>query len=205
MVDKDAPKPGKLKYSQQDLRKADLKGKGFYMADLRGADLSGANLRESNLIEADLGEANLQGADFTGANLDGAFLRDANLRGPNLSSVTNISCVGIESAYIDKETQFPKSIRIKWRSDRDYVCMEIHKREKKAEEKMVGEQKIREGFLATEGKTKIDAMKRIEESSSRKNPNTKKVRKKQKLIEKKSLDQNDLFKEIRDVLETHSS
>jgi CheY-like chemotaxis protein len=27
----------------------------------------------------------------------------------------------------------------------------------------------------------------------------------QKLIEKKSLDQNDLFKEIRDVLETHSS
>ena len=195
MVDKDAPKPGKLKYSQQDLRKADLKGKDFYMADLRGADLSGANLSESNLIEADLGEANLQGADFTGANLDGAFLRDANLRGPNLSSVTNISCVGIESAYIDKETQFPKSIRIKWRSDRDYVCMEIHKREKK----------IREGFLATEGKTKIDAMKRIEESSSRKNPNTKKVRKKQKLIEKKSLDQNDLFKEIRDVLETHSS
>ena len=180
MVDKDAPKPGKLKYSQQDLRKADLKGKDFYMADLRGAD-------------------------FTGANLDGAFLRDANLRGANLSSVTNISCVGIESAYIDKETQFPKSIRIKWRSDRDYVCMEIHKREKKAEEKMVGEQKIREGFLATEGKTKIDAMKRIEESSSRKNPNTKKVRKKQKLIEKKSLDQNDLFKEIRDVLETHSS
>ena len=170
MVDKDAPKPGKLKYSQQDLRKADLKGKDFYMADLRGAD-------------------------FTGANLDGAFLRDANLRGPNLSSVTNISCVDIESAYIDKETQFPKSIRIKWRSDRDYVCMEIHKREKK----------IREGFLATEGKTKIDAMKRIEESSSRKNPNTKKVRKKQKLIEKKSLDQNDLFKEIRDVLETHSS
>ena len=195
MVDKDAPKPGKLKYSQQDLRKADLKGKDFYMADLRGADLSGANLSESNLIEADLGEANLQGADLTGANLDGAFLRDANLRGPNLSSVTNISCVGIESAYIDKETQFPKSIRIKWRSDRDYVCMEIHKRE----------QKIREGFLATEGKTKIDAMKRIEESSSRKNPNTKKVRKKQKLIEKKSLDQNDLFKEIRDVLETHSS
>ena len=195
MVDKDAPKPGKLKYSQQDLRKADLKGKDFYMADLRGADLSWANLSESNLIEADLGEANLQGADFTGANLDGAFLRDANLRGPNLSSVTNISCVGIESAYIDKETQFPKSIRIKWRSDRDYVCMEIHKREKK----------IREGFLATEGKTKIDAMKRIEESSSRKNPNTKKVRKKQKLIEKKSLDQNDLFKEIRDVLETHSS
>ena len=165
------------------------------MADLRGVDLSGANLSESNLIEADLGEANLQGADLTGANLDGAFLRDANLRGPNLSSVTNISCVGIESAYIDKETQFPKSIRIKWRSDRDYVCMEIHKREKK----------IREGFLATEGKTKIDAMKRIEESSSRKNPNTKKVRKKQKLIEKKSLDQNDLFKEIRDVLETHSS
>ena len=195
MVDKDAPKPGKLKYSQQDLRKADLKGKDFYMADLRGADLSGANLSESNLIEADLGEANLQGADLTGANLDGAFLRDANLRGANLSSVTNISCVDIESAYIDKETQFPKSIRIKWRSDRDYVCMEIHKREKK----------IREGFLATEGKTKIDAMKRIEESSSRKNPNTKKVRKKQKLIEKKSLDQNDLFKEIRDVLETHSS
>ena len=195
MVDKDAPKPGKLKYSQQDLRKADLKGKDFYMADLREVDLSGANLSESNLIEADLGEANLQGADLTGANLDGAFLRDANLRGPNLSSVTNISCVGIESAYIDKETQFPKSIRIKWRSDRDYVCMEIHKREKK----------IREGFLATEGKTKIDAMKRIEESSSRKNPNTKKVRKKQKLIEKKSLDQNDLFKEIRDVLETHSS
>jgi CheY-like chemotaxis protein len=27
----------------------------------------------------------------------------------------------------------------------------------------------------------------------------------QKLIEKKSLDQNDLFKEIRDVLEAHSS
>ena len=151
------------------------------MADLRGVDLSGANLSESNLIEADLREANLQGADLTGAHLDGAFLRDANLRGANLSSVTNLSCVDIESAYIDKETQFPKSIRIKWRSDRDYVCMEIHKREKKAEEKMVGEQKIREGFLATEGKTKIDAMKRIEESSSRKNPNTKKVRKKQKL------------------------
>ena len=205
MTNKDDPKPEKLKYSQQNLRKADLKGKDFYMADLRGVDLSEANLSEANFTEADMREANLQGVDLTGANLDGAFLRDANLRGANLSSVTNLSCVDIESAYIDKETQFPKSIRIKWRSDRDYVCMEIHKREKKAEEKMVGEQKIREGFLATEGKTKIDAMKRIEESSSRKNPNTKKVRKKQKLIEKKSLDQNDLFKEIRDVLETHSS
>ena len=84
-----------------------------------------------NFTEADMREANLQGVDLTGANLDGAFLRDANLRGANLSSVTNITCMDIESAYIDKETKFPKSIRIKWRSDREYVCMEIHDRNKK--------------------------------------------------------------------------
>jgi uncharacterized protein YjbI with pentapeptide repeats len=115
MVDKDAPKPGKLKYSLQDLRKADLKGKDFYMADLRGADLSGANLSESNLIETDLGEANLQGADFTGANLDGAFLRDANLRGPNLSSVTNISCVQASPGSFQSAQQ-RQQIHGKWKS-----------------------------------------------------------------------------------------
>jgi uncharacterized protein YlaI len=115
----------------KDFRKADLTGKNFRMADLRGADLREANLSKSNLTEADLREADLQGADLTGADLDGAFLRDANLRGANLTSVTNIFCVDIESAYIDKETKFPASIRIKWKSDRKYVCIEIHDRNKK--------------------------------------------------------------------------
>ena len=131
MTNENTRKPGNSKYSQQDLRKADLKGQDFYMADLRMVNLSEANLSDANLSEADLREANLQNANLTGANLDGSFLRDANLRGADLSLATNISCVDIESAYIDKETKFPASIRIKWKSDRKYVCIEIHDRNKK--------------------------------------------------------------------------
>ena len=117
-------------YAKKDLQKADFKGKNLAFADMRGADLQEADLSEANLKEADLREANLKGANLQGANMEGTFLRDANLRGANLSSATHLCCVDIESAYIDKDTEFPKYIRIRWKSERKYACKEIQKRSK---------------------------------------------------------------------------
>lgn len=117
-------------YSKQDLQKADFKGKNLSFANMRGADLREANLSEANLCEADLREANLVKADLRGANMDGTFLRDANLRGANLSFVTHLCCVDIQSAYIDEDTKFPSYIKLRWKTKREYTCKEIQKRSK---------------------------------------------------------------------------
>ncbi len=130
MSDGNAPLEGGLNFSKQDLAKADFQGKNLRFANFRGANLREANLSEADLFEADLREADLKGADLRGANLKEAFLRDANLRGANLSFATNLCCVDVESAYIDKDTKFPTSIKVTWQSERKYVCHEIKKRKK---------------------------------------------------------------------------
>jgi hypothetical protein len=117
-------------YAKKDLQKADFKGQNLAFANMRGADLQEADLSEANLKEADLREADLRGANLHKANMDGTFLRDANLRGADLSSATHLCCVDIESSYIDKDTKFPTYIRIRWKSERKYICKEIQKRSK---------------------------------------------------------------------------
>ena len=62
--------------------------------------------------------------------MQGTFLRDANLRGADLSLVTNLLAVDVESAYIDKVSTFPSYIQIRWKSDREYTCKDIIPREK---------------------------------------------------------------------------
>ena len=119
-----------LNFSKKDLQKADFKGKNLAFANMRGANLQEADLSAANLKEADLREANLKGANLSGTNMEGTFLRDANLRGANLSSATHLCCVDIESAYIDKDTNFPNYIRIRWKTERKYTCKEIQKRAK---------------------------------------------------------------------------
>ncbi len=121
---------GNLKFAKQDLSEVDMHGQDLRFADFRGATLIKANLRETNLTEADLREADCQGADFRKANMQGTFLRDANLRGADLSLVTNLLAIDVESAYIDKEAKFPTYIRIKWKSEREYSCKDIIPREK---------------------------------------------------------------------------
>lgn len=119
-----------LNFSKKDLKKADFKGQNLGFANMRGADLEEADLSEANLKEADLREANLQGANLKGANMDGAFLRDANLRGADLNSAKHLCCVDIESAYIDRDTKFPSYIKVRWKTEREYICKEFQKRSK---------------------------------------------------------------------------
>ncbi len=105
-----------------DLRRADLKGRNLYEAnlgltDLREADLSWAdltlanlyraNLREAgfiwaNLSEANLSETNLQEVDLSWANLSGADLYKANLRealflNTNFSNIDLSQVKGLET------------------------------------------------------------------------------------------------------------
>ena len=119
-----------LKFAKKDLSNVDMHGQDLRFADFRGATLINSNLSETNLTEADLREADCQGADLRKANMQGTFLRDANLRGADLSFVTNLLAIDVESAYIDKETKFPTYIQIKWKSEREYSCKDILPREK---------------------------------------------------------------------------
>jgi len=125
-----ASSSGNLKFANKDLSKADMHGQDLRFADFRGATLIKANLSETNLTEADLREADCQGADLRKANMQGTFIRDANLRSADLSFVTNLLAMDVESAYIDKETKFPTYIQIKWKSEREYSCKDIIPREK---------------------------------------------------------------------------
>ena len=121
---------GNLKFAKRDLTKVDMHGQDLRFADFRGATLIKANLSETNLTEADLREADCHGADLRKANMQGTFLRDTNLRSADLSLVTNLLAIDVESAYIDKETKFPTYIQIKWKSEREYSCKDILPREK---------------------------------------------------------------------------
>lgn len=83
--------------SGPDHRGADLVGRRWRRADLRGA-----NLRGALLIGADLREADLRRADLTGADLRGADLRGADLTGALFVTVSQLT-----SAVTDAGTRRP--------------------------------------------------------------------------------------------------
>ena len=70
------------KFTEVDLRYADMQKMQLSGEDLCYADLSGARLRRSVLRNADLRNAKLDYANLTGANLEGA-----NLEGTNMADV----------------------------------------------------------------------------------------------------------------------
>ena len=74
-----------------------------------------ADLTNSELIAADL-----VGCDFSGANLNNTYLNHADLSGANLKSAQNLTSDQVETAFINKETQLPDSIRIVWTSKTEY-------------------------------------------------------------------------------------
>ena len=78
------------KFTEVDLRHADMRNVEFVGEGLRYADLSGANMRRSVLRNADLRNAKLDYAnlivsDFSGANLRRASFHGADMRFMNLS------------------------------------------------------------------------------------------------------------------------
>jgi hypothetical protein len=76
--------PSRARWSERNLRGADLRDAILTSADLRGVDLTGADLREANLIDASLSGANLFRANLTDAILRGANLREVNLTGAHM-------------------------------------------------------------------------------------------------------------------------
>ncbi len=82
------------------LRRADLVGKNFRRADLRGADLRG-----SYLIGADLRDADLRTADLIGADL-----RGADLRGADLGTSIFLTRPQVDAARGDGGTTLPPSL-----------------------------------------------------------------------------------------------
>ena len=122
----------KIEGSKNNLRGADLSHAKLMNADLRGADLTEADLSFSYLMKADLTEAKLSAADLSyaviceadlrGADLGDADLTDTYLHGADLSEVSNLTAEQVESAYIDKETKFPKYLEVEWISDKAFVC-----------------------------------------------------------------------------------
>ncbi len=80
-----------------DLRRANLRGARFDLANLSGADLfdaelRGANLRNATLVGVTLQNADLQDAHLWAANLEGASLRGADLRHANLRKANLHNC-----------------------------------------------------------------------------------------------------------------
>jgi uncharacterized protein YjbI with pentapeptide repeats len=96
----------------------------FSEADLRWADfswavVSEARFNEANLLEADFTQATLVASDFSlakvsGANFDHANLLDVRLNGVDLSEVLNLTPDQVESAEIDRNTQFPPYLEVTW-------------------------------------------------------------------------------------------
>ncbi|HEY9648916.1 MAG TPA: pentapeptide repeat-containing protein [Chroococcidiopsis sp.] len=71
-----------------DFSHADLVGKAFVAAELRGANFEGADLTNAMLTKAVMLNANLQGANLTGALVDRVFLVGANLSNAILQEAT---------------------------------------------------------------------------------------------------------------------
>lgn len=123
-----------IEASKSDLAGQDLSYKKLMQAKLDQANLKGADLSYSYLIRANLSQADLSEADLTsavlseanlsGANLEGTELEDAYLHGADLSEVKNLTCDQLEFAQIDKDTQLPDYLQIKWISDTSFECKE---------------------------------------------------------------------------------
>ena len=72
----------------QDFAHADLEGKAFVSAEMRGINFQGANLKNAILTKGIMLNANLEGADLTGALVDRVFLVGANLSNAILEGAT---------------------------------------------------------------------------------------------------------------------
>ncbi|NIQ03155.1 MAG: pentapeptide repeat-containing protein [Nitrospinaceae bacterium] len=124
----------KVEAGKDDLAGADLSHYKLMKARLQGANLSGADLSFAYLMQADLTGADLSDVDFTsavlseatlqGANLENADFTEAYLCGVDLSQTLNLTCDQLELAYLDRETQLPDYIRIKWLSDVHFECQD---------------------------------------------------------------------------------
>ncbi|MGH4025659.1 MAG: pentapeptide repeat-containing protein [Pseudonocardiaceae bacterium] len=79
---------------------ADLIGKNFRTAELKGANLRGAYLIGADLRDADLRMADVIGADFRGADLSGA----------DLSETMFLTQFQIDTAKGDQNTKLPPSL-----------------------------------------------------------------------------------------------
>ena len=96
-------------------------------ANLSKAILPDADLSKGSMILTQLNSANLNGADLQYANLFMADLRKTLLKGANLSTAINITCEQIQSAVIDKNTQFPDYIQITGSPGSTYQCKDTLK------------------------------------------------------------------------------
>lgn len=92
-----------LRYNENALRGADLRGANLCGADLRGANLRGADLCGVNLHGALLTGANLTEANLTGAKLTKACLGNADLRYANLcnADLYNADLCGVDLTGAD--------------------------------------------------------------------------------------------------------
>lgn len=97
--------------NNQDFAHADLHGKNFVAAEMRGINLEGADLSNSILTKGVMLDANLKGANLTGALVDrvflvGADLSDAVLEGATLSrtSFQDVTVTGADftDAILDR-------------------------------------------------------------------------------------------------------
>ena len=69
-----------------------------------------------------LSYADFGGADLTDADFSGAELIEAKFRRVDLRKVKNISPEELELAFIDRKTQVPDYIEVKWASEDTYEC-----------------------------------------------------------------------------------
>ena len=93
-----------------NLRKAILQEADLHEVNLQGADLEDAHLSVADLMGTNLRLANLKRADFWMADMKNTILQGAELQGANLSDVTNLTQIQIDSAIIDDATILPKGI-----------------------------------------------------------------------------------------------
>lgn len=76
-----------IKFSETNMRQADLKMNSIGGAEFINVDLSGANLGGAILDECKLEHVNLTSADFTRASIKSLIMEDVNLRHANLTGI----------------------------------------------------------------------------------------------------------------------
>jgi hypothetical protein len=95
------PDLGGARFTDENLRGADLHAANLYTAELLGANLWKANLREANLDSVELAYAFLREADLFGANLQRADLMSADLMLANLARV-DLAYAKLTTAHLEE-------------------------------------------------------------------------------------------------------
>jgi uncharacterized protein YjbI with pentapeptide repeats len=116
--------------------------------NLRRAKFIGAYLQDANLSNANLSESNLFDAKLKMANLSKANLKNANLTDVDLTLVKNLTCIQLQSAYINTKTKIPDYLKISkgtmykkffqnWEIEalKDYQCEEIRSPEQEKQKR----------------------------------------------------------------------